>query len=225
MKYSHFKRLVDLVISMLILILFLPLLIPIVIALKFTAEGAVWYFQKRVGFQSKPFKIWKFATMLRDSPNLLTGSLTVRNDPRVTPVGRYLRLSKINEIPQIINVIKGEMSLVGPRPQMQEDFEAFPKFIQERIYHVKPGITGIGSIIFRDEEKYLSENTDDPKLFYAEVIAPYKGAVEMWYQENISLATDLKILLCTALVIIIPDLSIHKYFPGLPALPGALQTG
>ena len=214
----------DLIVCTVILIIFLPLLIPIVIALKLTGEGAVWYLQKRIGYLKQYFKIWKFATMLRDSPNLLTRSLTVRNDPRVTRVGKYLRYSKLNEIPQIVNVIKGDMSLVGPRPQMEEDFRAFPPDVQDRIYDVKPGITGIGSIIFRDEEQYLSLNVGDPRAFYAEIIAPYKGAVEIWYQDNLSFWTDLKIILLTLVVIFKSNLNVHAYFSGLPRLPDQLSV-
>ena len=122
------------------------------------------YLQERVGLNNKKFKIYKFATMVKNSPNMGTGSLTLRNDPRVLPFGKFLRKSKINEFPQIFNVFKGEMSIVGPRPQMEVDFLVYPKTIRDSIYKCKPGITGIGSIIFRDEEKYISESPNPKKI-------------------------------------------------------------
>ncbi|RMG53985.1 MAG: sugar transferase, partial [Gammaproteobacteria bacterium] len=161
--YPFLKRTLDLVAAGAGLIVCAPLFLVVIPLLRFTAEGEVWYRQKRIGYKNKPFYILKFATMLKDSPNMLTGSLTLRNDPRVTPVGKYLRISKLNELPQIINVLKGDMSLVGPRPQMEVDFKAFPEHVQERIYDARPGITGIGSIVFRDEERIISESPLAPR--------------------------------------------------------------
>ncbi|MBK8502206.1 MAG: sugar transferase [Saprospiraceae bacterium] len=213
------KRTVDIVISVFLLIIFSPLLIPVIIGLRLTGEGDVWYLQKRIGHLNNEFKIWKFATMLRDSPSMLTGSLTLRDDPRVTLLGKYLRATKINELPQIVNVLTGDMSLVGPRPQMQVDFLAYPHHVQEKIYRVKPGITGLGSIIFRDEEKMISLAGDSPREFYNEIIAPYKGQLELWYQENISFGLDLKILWLTLLVVVFPKLSVQSFFKDLPEAP------
>jgi lipopolysaccharide/colanic/teichoic acid biosynthesis glycosyltransferase len=205
--------------SFFLLLVLSPLLIPIMIGLKLTGEGDVWYRQKRIGHLNNEFRIWKFATMLRDSPSMLTGSLTLRNDPRVTPLGRYLRATKFNELPQIINVLMGDMSLVGPRPQMQIDFLAYPQCIRNKIYQVKPGITGLGSIIFRDEEKMISLAGESPRDFYNKVIAPYKGQLELWYQENISFSLDMKILWLTLLVVIFPKVSIQNFFKDLPPVP------
>lgn len=161
--------------------------------------------------------------MLKNSPNMGTGSLTLRNDPRVTPIGRFLRKTKINELPQVFNVLKGDMSLVGPRPQMEVDFKAFPDAIQEVIYNVKPGITGIGSIIFRDEEKIISESSLPPREVYEKVIAPYKGALELWYQKHLSLYTDVMIIFLTAWVIVFPKSQLHyTIFKDLPARPAAM---
>lgn len=218
--YRLLKRVIDIVISSVLLIVLLPLLLPIMILLRLTAEGKVFYFQKRIGYKNQYFHIWKFATMLQNSPNMLTGSLTVRNDPRVTPVGRYLRGSKINELPQLANVLLGDMSIVGPRPQMQVDFDVYPEHVKARIYDVKPGITGIGSVIFRDEEKLLS-NTDLPvKTYYATVIAPYKGELELWYQRHASLYTDFMIMFLTAWVIFFPESDLpYRVFPDLPERP------
>ncbi len=218
--YSFFKRLLDIIVSLITLLLLLPLFIPIVIALRLTGEGEIFYLQNRVGYKNKMFKIWKFATMLKNSPNMLTGSLTLRNDPRVTPMGGFLRKTKINELPQVINVLIGNMTLVGPRPQMMVDFEAYPEAIQQVIYDVKPGITGIGSIVFRDEEQLLSASKLPPKDFYQHHIAPYKGELELWYQKNASIATDLLIIFLTAWQIVFPDSDLmFKLFKDLPERP------
>lgn len=215
--YKLIKRLIDILISLITLIILLPLLIPIVIALKLTGEGEIFYLQKRVGYKNKYFDILKFATMLKNSPSMGTGSLTLRNDPRVTTVGKYLRITKINELPQVINVLKGNMTLVGPRPQMKVDFEAFPEYIQEVIYDAKPGITGIGSIIFRDEEEIISNSDLSPRECYVQIIAPYKGELELWYQKNASTYTDLMIIFLTAWAIVSPKSELHfKVFKDLP---------
>lgn len=213
----------DFTVALVLLIVLLPVFIPICLILRFTAEGEVFYLQQRMGFQNSTFPIWKFATMLKNSPNMGTGSLTLRNDPRVTAIGRFLRITKINELPQVINVLNGTMSLVGPRPQVKSDFLAYPEAIQQVIYNAKPGITGIGSIIFRDEEKLLSSTTMPPHDFYREHIAPYKGALELWYQQHASMATDLKIIFLTAWQIFFPHSNmVFKIFKDLPARPKEL---
>lgn len=223
--YLFLKRMLDITISLLVLLLLLPILIPISILLRLTAEGEVFYLQKRVGHHNQPFDIWKFATMLKNSPNMGTGTLTLRKDPRVTSVGRLLRRSKINELPQVVNVLLGNMSLVGPRPQVKTDFLAYPAPIQKVIYNAKPGITGIGSIIFRDEEKLLSSTTMPPHDFYREHIAPYKGALELWYQRHASMTADLLIIFLTAWQIFFPhsDL-VFKIFKDLPERPVSLKN-
>ncbi|MFN0033704.1 MAG: sugar transferase [Saprospiraceae bacterium] len=223
--YPFFKRLFDLLAATLALVLLAPLFVPILVALRLTGEGEVFYRQNRMGFRKQNFQIWKFATMLKNSPSMGTGSLTLRDDPRVTPLGKYLRKSKINELPQLLNLLTGDMTLVGPRPQMRVDFEAFPLAVQEVIYNVRPGITGIGSIIFRDEERLLSVPGREPRRFYVEHIAPYKGAVEIWYQRHLSLWTDLRLVFLTAWVILRPESDLHfRVFRDLPRLPEELKT-
>lgn len=222
--YFYFKRWMDVLVALVAILLCLPLCLPIMIALRFSGEGEVFYGQTRIGFHNKTFRIWKFATMLKNSPNMGTGSLTLRNDPRVTWLGKYLRKSKLNELPQLLNLLLGDMSLVGPRPQMRIDFEAYPAAIQECIYRVRPGITGIGSVVFRDEEQLLSVPRRDPRAFYVESIAPYKGAVELWYQHHLTFWTDLRLVLLTAWVILQPKSALHfRIFRDLPPLPDALK--
>lgn len=214
--YKVTKRLIDILIATVALILLSPILIPAIIALLLTGEHAVFYFQKRMGYKKRFFNIWKFATMLKNSPNIGTGEITLRNDPRVTSVGKWLRITKINELPQIINVFKGDMSIVGPRPLMEVSFKLYPPEVQEKIYNSPPGMTGIGSLIFRDEEKIVSD-AEDPRAMYAKIY-PYKGALELWYQQNASLYTDFMIIFLTAWSILFPkNKLVNKVFKNLPA--------
>lgn len=215
MMYLFFKRFSDLLIAGLALLLLAPILIPCIIILLFTGEHEVFYKQKRIGYKNKPFGIWKFATMLKNSPNIGTGEITLRNDPRVTKFGKLLRITKINELPQIINVLKGDMSLVGPRPLMEVSVRLYPEHIRDKIYNCKPGMTGIGSLIFRDEEKLISDAID-PKAMYA-AIYPYKGALEIWYQQKASLYIDFMIIFLTAWSILFPkNQLVSRVFKDLP---------
>lgn len=215
--YLLIKRLIDIIIAGTTFILFLPIFIPLVILLKLTGEGYIFYFQKRIGLKRKYFSIWKFATMLKNSPNIGTGSITLRNDPRITPMGGFLRKTKLNEFPQVINVLKGDISIVGPRPLVDKTFNAYSKHVQDTIYNVKPGITGIGSIVFRDEERLISASNEEPHAFYKRIVAPYKGELEMWYQENASTLTDITIIFLTAWTILAPKSELHfKVFKTLP---------
>ena len=215
--YLVLKRILDIVLATIALVVLSPILIPIVIGLKLTGEGYIFYLQKRMGYKNVYFNIYKFATMLKNSPNMGTGTITLRNDPRVTPMGKFLRKTKINELPQILNVLKGDMSIVGPRPVDIKAFEAYSPDIQARVYDSKPGITGIGSIMFRDEESLISASTLPPHEYYKQYIAPYKGNLEMWYQTHKSLWTDIKLMFLTFWVIIFPESNIIKRtFPDLP---------
>ncbi|WP_320053565.1 sugar transferase [uncultured Acetobacteroides sp.] len=218
--YLLLKRLIDFIVTFVALLVLSPILIPICIVLLLTGEHEVFYLQKRVGYKNKRFQIWKFATMLKNSPNMGTGSLTLRGDSRVLPMGKFLRKTKINELPQIVNVLIGNMSLVGPRPQMEVDFYRYSEHIQEIIYNAKPGITGIGSIVFRDEEKILSESMMDATECYIKQIAPYKGKLEEWYLENRSLYVDLVLIFLTAWVIVFPESNLqYKLLSNLPDKP------
>jgi len=218
--YRGIKRAVDLLVSGVAVVILTPIMLPVIIALRATGEGEILYRQERVGYRNARFDILKFATMLKNSPNMGTGSLTVRGDPRVTPVGKYLRASKVNELPQLVNVLRGDMSFVGPRPQMQVDFDIYPEHVRDTIYTVRPGVTGIGSIIFRDEEALLSAPGVDPREFYEQKIAPYKGELEMWYLGRGSLLTDLRLMVLTIWVVIAPGSDrIYRAFPDLPPKP------
>jgi lipopolysaccharide/colanic/teichoic acid biosynthesis glycosyltransferase len=218
--YKFSKRIFDIASSIVVCIILAPFLLPIVILLRLTSEGEVFYLQERIGLNKKPFMIYKFATMLKNSSKMKGGFITVQNDPRVTFMGGFLRKSKINELPQLLNIIIGDMSVVGPRPVMQVSFESYPEDIQKVIYNVKPGLTGIGSIIFRDEEELISNvknNGDDILDFYRNTIYPFKGEVEIWYQNNKSFFLDIKLIFITVWVIFSPKSKIsEKLFKDLP---------
>lgn len=211
------KRLLDIVISLSAILLFLPFGLMIAVILRLTGEGEVFYVQPRVGKDGRFFGLIKFVTMLKDSPNIGTKTVTVRNDPRVLPFGRLLRKTKLNEVPQLLNVLKGDMSIVGPRPLTPETFAYFPPDIQEQVVKVKPGLTGIGSIVFRDEESIVAMSKKSTIDCYREDVAPYKGELELWYIENKSLWLDLKLIFLTALVVINPrNILYKKVVPDLP---------
>lgn len=223
--YKHFfKRIIDFVLAFVAITILSPILIPVIIGLLLTGEHYVFYFQKRIGYKNKSFNIWKFATMLKNSPNLVGGLHTTRKDPRILPMGGFLRKTKINELPQIVNILKGDMSIVGPRPLVDKTFAPYSDEVKANIYNVKPGLTGIGSIVFRDEERLLSETTMNLDDFYAKHISPYKGELEMWYQKHLSFYTDFMLIFLTAWVIISPESDlVYRVFKDLPERPGELK--
>ncbi len=218
------QRFFDIIFSSLALVVFSPFLIPVSIILKFTGEGEIFYIQQRVGKDGKMFGLLKFATMLKDSANIGTGTVTVKNDPRVLPIGKFLRKSKINELPQLLNIFLGDMSVIGPRPQTQRCFLAFPQSSQDAIMQVKPGLSGIGSIIFRDEESILDDESIDRLKFYDDVIAPYKGELEQWYVKHHNLYTYFMLIGLTVWVVLFPDSKVYKsIFKDLPEVPRQLE--
>lgn len=224
--YPIIKRTFDLLASILGLLVISPLFLVIMVVLKLTGEGEIFYLQERMGLHNKPFFIYKFATMLKDSANMGHKTLTVRNDPRITKVGRLLRITKINELPQILNVIKGDMALIGPRPILVKNFVNYTPEVQEVIYKNRPGITGLGSLIFRDEELLVTaykSKGKNPSEYYSTHIFPYKGALEQWYYINCSLTVDFKILFLTFWSLVNRNSEIvYKTFNNLPVKPPAL---
>ena len=215
--YLTLKRIIDIILSSIAIILLSPILILIIIILKLTAEGEIFYLQERVGYKTKSFMIYKFATMVKNSPNIGTGDVTLRNDPRVTKAGKFLRESKLNELPQLFNIFMGDISVIGPRPLMRAGFNRYSLNFQNSVYNVKPGLTGIGSIVFRDEERILTESELTPHECYEQIILPYKGELEIWYQTNCSLFLDLQLIFMTAWVILVPTSKLYeKWFKDLP---------
>lgn len=215
-------RFFDILFSGLALIVLAPLFLVVMLALRFSGEGEVFYRQQRVGKDGKMFGLMKFATMLKNSPSMGPGLLTVKDDPRVLPFGKLLRKTKINELPQLINIFVGDMSIIGPRPQARPHFDVFPTPVKERLSTVKPGLSGIGSIVFRDEETIL-ERAQDKEWFYAHVIAPYKGAVEVWYIERQGVWLYFGLILMTVVAVLVPGSRVYRaFFQGLPEAPREL---
>ena len=217
------QRILDVIFAGLGMLFLSPLLLPIAFILKATGEGEVFYIQTRIGKNGSLFGLLKFATMLKDSPNIGSGEITIHNDPRVLPLGKFLRKSKINELPQLWNILIGDMSVVGPRPMVPNTYANYPAEAQEILNTVRPGLTGIGSIIFRDEERLL-DGRDDPIGFYNENITPYKSDLEIWFVQNNSLWLYIKAIFVTAWVVIFPASKIPAIaFSGIPRLPESLK--
>lgn len=211
------QRVLDIFFSGAALIALLPIFLPLMLVLRLTGEGEIFFLQERIGRQGKSFRLYKFATMLKNSPNVGTGTVTLHNDPRILPLGGVLRSTKINELPQLINIFKGDMSIIGPRPQTQRCFYAFPADSQRAILKVRPGLSGIGSIVFRNEEKMMHANSN-PDKFYDEIVMPYKGALEVWYVSHQSIWTYFRLIGLTIWVVLVPksDL-VWSLFQDLPA--------
>ena len=195
----------------------MPFMIPVILILKVTGEKEVFYLQNRIGLGLKNIKIFKFATMLKNSENMGSGIYTSKEDARILPFGRFLRKTKINELPQLINILNGDMTIVGPRPLIKETFELYSHDDQILISSVKPGLTGIGSIVFRSEDELLAESKMPLEKFYEIHITPYKAELERWYILNRSLITDIKIIFLTILVVLMPDRNFTgSFFQDLP---------
>lgn len=218
------QRIFDILFSALALTVLSPLLIPIMVLLRLTGEGEIFYLQERIGKDGKNFKLYKFATMLKNSPSLGTGTVTVKNDPRVLPIGKFLRKTKINELPQLLNILFGDMSVIGPRPLTLQTFGAYNEQTQHMITKVRPGLSGIGSIIFRGEEEILA-GAKSSLEFYTSTIAPYKGALETWFVTNNTLTNYFKAIVITVVVVLSPDSRIAwRAFKGLPVPPDELKV-
>jgi len=216
-------RFFDILFSGIAIIILFPFMIPIMLLLKLTGEHYIFYRQERMGRYGKSFRLFKFATMLKESPNLPGGLYTSTNDPRLLPMGKFLRKTKINELPQLLNIFVGHMSIVGYRPTVREHYDAYPDAAKQKIYDKKPGLTGIGSIAFRNEEEILQQ-FEDRKSFHQSIIMPYKGMLESWYIDNKNLMNYFWVIIITALVVLKPDSSLwKKAFKGLPPVPRDLE--
>lgn len=211
------KRLFDIALSLIALFILSPLLIPISIILLLTGEHYIFYSHPRVGRHGKPFNLIKFSTMLVDSPNLGTGDVTIHRDPRVLPVGRFLRATKINELPQLLNILRGDMSFVGPRPLTPKVFNYYSDEAKSLIIKMKPGLTGAGSIIFRDEESVIGKSKLAWEECVKQEIMPRKAAAESWYYNHQGFVTDILLIFITAWVVVFPNSPImEKVFKDLP---------
>ena len=213
------ERFFDILFSGLALLLLSPFLVLTVLILKFSGEGEVFFLQERIGRNGEVFKLFKFATMLKDSPNIGTGTVTMKGDPRILRVGKFLRKTKINETPQLLNIFLGDMSVIGPRPLTSQTFELYSLSTQEVIKRFRPGLSGVGSIIFRGEEDIMhgaSASVD----FYKNVIAPYKGSLEEWFFENKGLQLYFTAIFITICAVLVPSTKVAwRFFKDLPFSP------
>ena len=218
------QRLFDIIFSTIAILLLAPLLLVVMFILRVTGEGEIFYSQSRVGKSGNQIKIFKFATMLKNSPNLGTGTVTLNNDPRILPFGRFLRKSKINELPQLFNIILGQMSIIGPRPQTHRCFKAFPESSQTAIMSVRPGLSGVGSIYFRNEELMMNDARNANK-FYDGIIMPYKGLLEEWYVKNQSLTLYFVLIMATVSVVLLRKIPFRNtLFSSIPRAPKELVS-
>ena len=188
------KRLFDITCTSFGLLLIWPLLLCIAIIIKLTDRGPVFFRQERIGFHGKPFRIWKFRTMTPDAEKI-GKQITVGRDPRITPIGYWLRKAKLDELPQLFNVLAGEMSLVGPRPEVPR-YVALYSPEQRQILERVPGITDPASIRYRDESEVLAASPD-PERTYIEVIMPEKARLNLEYAQRASLTGDIQVILQT----------------------------
>ena len=217
------KRVFDIVCAGVALLFLAPILVVVAVVLRCTGEGEIFYRQERVGRGGRRFGLYKFATMLRNSPALGTGDITLKNDPRVLPIGKILRKTKLNELPQLLNILSGDMSFIGPRPLTPRNFSYYPERVQHAIQTLRPGLSGVGSIIFRDEESILNGAEGDAESLYRTKIAPYKGALEEWYAAHQSFVLDLLLCALTLWVVVHKSSTLPwKLLPNLPAAPDFL---
>ena len=195
----YIKRFIDIILSLSGLVLLFPFFLLIAILIKKEDGGSVFFRQVRVGQNGKPFKIYKFRTMVENAERL-GAKVTKEDDPRITEIGKFLRKYKIDELPQLINVLKGEMSLVGPRPEVPKYVEIFKKDYEE-ILKVKPGITDYASLEYKDENKLL-KGAENPEEIYIKEILPVKIKYYKRYIKDISFITDIKLIIKTIMGIV-----------------------
>jgi lipopolysaccharide/colanic/teichoic acid biosynthesis glycosyltransferase len=218
------QRLLDIFFSLMAILILIPLLAPIAVLLKFTGEGQVFFKQQRVGMKGEFFNLLKFATMQKNSPNVGSKTITLNNDPRILPVGRFLRKSKINELPQLLNILAGSMSVVGPRPLTEQTFNYYSSDAREMIKKLKPGLSGIQQIVIRDEER-LMIGKNATSEFYVTVLAPYKGELEKWFAFNNNIRNYFLIILITLANIVYPNgRFVWRCFDNLPQPPRELKS-
>lgn len=208
------QRFFDILFSGTAIIIFIPVLIPIMLLLKVTGEGEVFFQQDRVGKDKVIFSLLKFATMLKNSESMGAGTVTLKDDYRVLPLGKLLRKTKLNELPQLFNIFKGDMSIIGPRPLHKKQFSFYSAEKQKIIASTMPGLSGLGSIIFRDEEKILQSSVD-PDATYKEKITPIKGMLEAWYVENNNIYLYFKLIILTIIAVACPKVNMDKFFKDL----------
>ena len=215
--YKIFKRFSDIIFSIFGIIITGPIMLFTIIILYLTGEKKPVFNQLRVGKNKQLFRLYKLRTM-NSNGAINSGPITLYNDDRITFFGKFLRWSKIDEFPQFFNVLNGDLSFVGPRPLMHETFYKYKKTTQKKIASIRPGITGAGSVIFRNESFILKTvSQEKQESFYIQNILPYKGQLEEWYIENNSFIMDLKLLIFSVLVIVYSGTKkLNTFFKEIP---------
>ncbi len=208
------QRSFDILFSGMAIILLSPVLLTVTLLLKLTGEREIFFQQARVGRNKESFQLIKFATMLKNSQNIGAGTVTLKNDPRVLPIGKFLRKTKLNELPQLFNIFRGDMSVIGPRPLHKKQFSFYSITDQVIIASTMPGLSGMGSICFRDEEEIL-QSSSDADTTYKEKITPKKAMLEKWYVENKGIVLYFKLIVLTIIAVVLPKLDMIKFFKGL----------
>jgi len=218
-------RFFDVFFSLIAIIILFPFMIPIMIGLKLTGEHDIFYGQERIGKGGKTFKLWKFATMLRNSPNMEGGTFTSKNDPRILPMGNFLRKTKINELPQLLNILSGDMSIIGYRPLVKKGYDMYPEEVKDQLKYSRPGLSGIGSIVFRNEEQIVQKynSFEEKDEFYRTVIMPYKGRLEVWYTRHRTVSMYFRLIFMTMEAVLNPKSQNWKNLKGIPEVPENLR--
>jgi lipopolysaccharide/colanic/teichoic acid biosynthesis glycosyltransferase len=202
-RESRAQRYFDIIIALVALILLFPLCAAIALVVRLSSRGPAIFRQTRVGRAGREFRILKFRTMIVDSPS--GGPLvTVTRDPRITTVGAFLRKTKLDELPQLVNVLRGEMSIVGPRPEVPKYVALYPRDACIAVLAVRPGMTDYSSIVLRDEQGLLAME-EDPERYYCDHLIPYKLALGAHYARTRTLAQDVRLILLTLVAIVAPD--------------------
>jgi lipopolysaccharide/colanic/teichoic acid biosynthesis glycosyltransferase len=215
------KRAFDLFFTIPGLIVLSPLMLAIMLIIKIVSPGPVFFLHSRIGKGFRRFSAFKFRTMVVDAPKL-GAAITIGEDPRITWIGRFLRKTKMDELPQLVNVVLGDMSLVGPRPEVARYVDMFHDDYEE-VLRVRPGLTDLASIRFRDESGLLG-TFDDPERAYIERILPRKIELAKEYVRNQSLWLDLKIIFQTLWCLLADRIPGRSTTPAVPSVPTFTQT-
>ncbi|MAD47886.1 MAG: lipid carrier--UDP-N-acetylgalactosaminyltransferase [Gammaproteobacteria bacterium] len=216
-------RILDIFLSLFAILILLPFFLILIFCLRFSGEGEIFYLQKRIGKHGKSFDLLKFATMLKESPNKGTGDITVKNDPRILPLGKVLRKTKINELPQLLNILFGNMSFVGPRPLAFSGYKNYPEHLKSNLEEIKPGLSGLASLILRNEEEILSKSTD-PIEFHSKILTPFKAETEIWFFNKKSIFNYFIIIFLTIWVVLFSkSRALDFFFKKRPEMPKDLK--
>lgn len=196
--YPYFKRFCDIVFALIGLLVTSPILLFVIVLKKLAREQEIFYIKGRVGKGGRLFPFIKLSSMTPAKKGEKTSSLTLSNDTRVTPLGHFIRKTKIDEFPQFVNIIRGELSFVGPRALMPKIYKDYSKEVKNELSKIRPGVTGLASVVFRNEGELLAHSDYDDELeFHKKVISPIKGQLELLYIRDQGIILDFTILLLT----------------------------